>query len=42
VYEKILSRWLAGKITVAQIALLVLCNWLTLEQGESIKQTPQN
>jgi len=40
-YEKILARWLAGRITAEQIDLLVKCGYLTSEQGETIKATPR-
>ena len=36
-YERILARWLAGKITEQQIDLLVKTGWLTQEQADSIK-----
>lgn len=36
-YEKILARWLAGKISEAQIDLLAKCGWLTTEQANAIK-----
>jgi hypothetical protein len=38
---KFLARWIAGKITEVQIDLLVKCNWLTADDGEAIKSTPQ-
>ena len=40
-YERILARWLAGKITEAQIDLLVKCGYLTNDQGEEIKAMPR-
>jgi len=41
VYEKILARWPAGRLTEAQVDLLVLTGWLTHEEGEVIKATPR-
>lgn len=38
-YDKILARWLAGKVTEAQIDLLVKCGWLTAEDAVKIKST---
>jgi hypothetical protein len=38
-YQKILNRWLDGKITEEQIDLLVKTGWLTKEEGEEIKKT---
>jgi hypothetical protein len=40
-YEKILSRWVMGKLTESQIDLFVKTGWLTHEQGEVIKATPR-
>jgi hypothetical protein len=36
-YAKILARWVAGKLTSADIDLLVRCGWLTVAEGETIK-----
>lgn len=36
-YDKILARWLAGKITEEHIDLLVKCGWLTEQEGITIK-----
>jgi hypothetical protein len=41
-YDKIVARWIAGKVTEAQVDLLVRCGYLTLGQGETIKDTAQN
>lgn len=38
-YEKILARWVAGKLTEAQIDLFVQTGWLTQEQANEIKAT---
>lgn len=40
-YEKILARWIAGKITAEQIDLLVKCGWLSREEGDRIKSSSQ-
>jgi len=36
-YERTLSRWLAGKITAEQLDLLVKCGWLTELDATKIK-----
>jgi hypothetical protein len=38
-YEIMLARWKAGKLTEAQVDLLVKTGWLTPEQGKTIKDT---
>ena len=40
-YQRLLDKWLAGKLTVEQIDLLVKCEWITYEQGEEIKSSPR-
>ena len=40
-YDKLLLRWKNNRLTEAQVDLLVLCGWITSDQGDQIKITPK-
>ena len=40
-FNLFLNRWIANKVTVEKIDLLVKCGFLTEEEGNTIKNTPR-
>ena len=38
-YELILKKWIEGKITEEKLNLLILCGWITQEEGDEIRES---